>query len=461
MMTISVVSAQTDYKGAEYCGVCHADQYTEWSETSHANSAGLFANGTYWTAYTSRQQTLEEFKGCAECHVVGWDAVTETWPEMDSEKYINVQCENCHGAYDPDHMSDEVNVIDYTVDACSPCHVGRQVDDHLASRHSQSWQDLSSRSYAGDGCLHCMTTQGAIGGAGSVTMETEGLVDLSCAACHDSHSHENSYQLRYEEPDDLCAACHIGSHHPQAEEEVYPAGPHAKADVECVQCHGQGVQLFHGSERPWFNHTFWVYNTFYPYNQTEPMVCGNCHELEWATEQLEVIESTTETMEHSAEEIIETAYSVIEEAGLSEALTAELTEAVDAASDQVHYWIADGSLGLHNPEATFAAISEAAHMANEAALEALEASHAAAEAEVSDLEGDNSDLEADKSDLEEAKTALETEVTTLESSVTDLEAEIEELSNRVIPGFPVSSVALGLLMSMAVVFYISKPKPII
>ena len=454
MMTISVVSAQTEYKGAEFCGACHADTYDDWSETSHANSAGRFENGTYWTAFTSRQQTLEEFKECAECHVVGWDAETMTWPEMDTETYINVQCENCHGAYDPAHLSEEVNIIDLTVDACSPCHVGRQVDDHLNSRHSQSWEDLSPLPYASDSCLHCMTTQGAIGGEGSVSIEDEGLISLSCAACHDSHSHENSYQLRYEESDDLCGSCHIGSHHPQAEDPVYPAGPHAKADVECVQCHGTGVQLFHGSESPWFNHTFWVYNTFYPYNQTEPMVCGNCHELEWATEQLEVIESTTETMEHSAEEIIATAYSVIEEAGLSETLTAELTLAVDAASDQVHYWIADGSLGLHNPEGTYAAISEAAHMANEAALEALEASHAAVEAA-------HAAVEAEVSTLEGEKTTLESEVTTLETSVTNLEAEIEELSNQGIPGFPVSSIALGLLMSIAVVFYISKPKPII
>ena len=444
MMAVSFASAQTEYKGAEFCGQCHSEQYTEWEETSHANSAGLFANGTYWTAYPSRQQTLEEFKECAECHVVGWDSETETWPEMDSEKYINVQCENCHGAYDPEHMSDEVNVIDYTTDACAPCHVGRQVDDHLMSRHSTSFEDLQTSSHAGDSCLHCMTTQGAIGGEGSVSMDDEGLVSLMCAACHEPHSEEYEYQLRYEHADDLCGACHIGSHHPQAEEPVYPSGPHAKADVECAECHGQGVQLFHGSERPWFNHTFWVYNTFYPYNQSEPMVCSNCHELEWATEQLEVIEETTETMAHSAEEIIEAAYAIIEGAGLSETDATELTEAVDAASDTVHYWVADGSGGLHNPEGTYAAISAAAHAANEAAVEALDLANTA--------------LEDDVDTLTSEKASLEAEVTSLETRVTDLEAEVEDLANQGIPGFPVSSIALGLLMSAAVIFYVTKPK---
>ena len=59
------------------------------------------------------------------------------------------------------------------------------------------------------------------------------------------------------------------------------------------------------------------------------------------------------------------------------------------------------------------------------------------------------------------KSLLESEVASLESDVSGLEAEIEELSNQGIPGFPVSSIALGLLMSVAVVLYLSKPKPII
>jgi cell division protein FtsB len=87
-------------------------------------------------------------------------------------------------------------------------------------------------------------------------------------------------------------------------------------------------------------------------------------------------------------------------------------------------------------------------------VEALESSN-------SDLASDVDTLESAKTSLESAKASLELEVATLETSVTDLEAEIEELSNQGIPGFPMSSIALGLLMSAAVVFYISKPKPII
>ncbi len=151
-------------------------------------------------------------------------------------------------------------------------------------------------------------------------------------------------------------------------------------------------------------------------------------------------------MVESAEEIFEMAYTVIEDAGLSEAKTTKLTEAVDAAAATVHYWVADSSGGLHNPEGGYAAISAAAHAANEAALEALEES--------------NTELEDEVSTLASEKATLETEVSTLETRVTDLEAEVEELANQGIPGFPVSSITLGILMSAAVVFYITKSKQI-
>ena len=36
----------------------------------------------------------------------------------------------------------------------------------------------------------------------------------------------------------------------------------------------------------------------------------------------------------------------------------------------------------------------------------------------------------------------------------------EESTNQGIPGFPVSSIALGLLLSAAMVIFITKPKPI-
>jgi formate-dependent nitrite reductase cytochrome c552 subunit len=271
------------------------------------------------------------------------------------------------------------------------------------------------------------------------------------------HSEENPHQIRAETPDDLCEKCHVGSHHPQSEEAVYPSGPHAKAEVECVECHGLGEHFAHGHVSEWFNHTFWIYDTYWPYNDTRPVTCSKCHELEWATEQLEVIEHTTETMTEAAEEILEEAYAVIEivsgTEGVSETQIATITESVDAASDIVHYWMADASGGLHNPEGGYSAISAAAHAANKAAHDALELYNSA-------LESDIDTLESDVETLGEDKASLETQVSSLESDVSALEAEIEETSRPLIPGFPVSSIVLGLLTSAAVIIFITKPKPI-
>jgi predicted CXXCH cytochrome family protein len=311
-----------------------------------------------------------------------------------------------------------------------------------------------------------MTTQGFIGQ--EVTMETEGLVSLSCAACHDSHSIENHYQLRYEEADELCAQCHVGSHHPQSE--LYPDGPHDKADVECVQCHGAGERLWHGSTSSWFNHTFWIYNVNYPYNQTEPMVCGNCHELEWATEQLEVIETLTHEFGENATDVVNAAEAAIEVAnattGVSSAKITEAAELAEQAYDIIHWVEADASGGLHNPERSYALLGHASMLAGEAQAKALEAQAEALgddvstlESSVSSLEFDVSSLESDVSSLEAEKETLDSQVSALESEVTSLEAEVEDANARVSSGattnMGIGAVA-GVIIGAVAVFFLRK-----
>jgi predicted CXXCH cytochrome family protein len=442
-----VFGQESEYKGAEFCGECHSSEYAGWSKTAHANAAGRNDDGTYWVADPDdpdrNRGDLDAWKdSCAGCHTLNWDGEAKTFEfsETDPEKGLNIQCEECHG---PGFESMEV---DRSVELCEECHTDThsQVADYRAiGGHSESYEDLLTSDHAGDSCLHCMTTEGFLGD--EVTIDSD-LTSITCIVCHNPHEGENDHFLRYEESNELCAQCHLGSHHPQSEEDVYPAGPHAKADVECVNCHGAGEHFAHGHESPWFNHSFGIYGIYYPNNVTEPLACAQCHELEWAIEQYEVVETTTETMVHSAEEIFEAAYTIIEGAGLSEAKATELTEAVDAASDIVHYWVADSSGGLHNPEGGFAAISAAAHAANDAALEALELSSDAMSDVVSGLESE--------------KSSLETQVNTLESKVSDLEAEIEELSAQGggIPGFPTSSIILGLLISAAALYLVIKPK---
>jgi len=307
-----------------------------------------------------------------------------------------------------------------------------------------------------------MSTQGFIGQ--EVTMETEGLASLSCAACHDSHSIENQYQLRYEEADELCAQCHVDSHHPQSE--LYPDSAHDKADVECVQCHGAGERLWHGSTSAWFNHTFGIYNTFYPYNQTEPMVCGNCHELEWATEQLEVIETLTADFMANITEVVEGAEASIASAtaaGATEAALTEATELATQADDLIHWVAADASGGLHNPERVYAIMGHAMQLAGEAEASALEAEAAVLEGDVSSLESDKSSLESEVSSLESETASLTSEVAALESEVSSLEADIAEaiadadarVSSSRTTNMGIGAI-VGIIIGAAAIFFLKK-----
>ena len=87
------------------------------------------------------------------------------------------------------------------------------------------------------------------------------------------------------------------------------------------------------------------------------------------------------------------------------------------------------------------------------------------EAQLEELAAEDYDVTAATARLEEAKEALENgdyaDAETFASEVLDLaEAPEEETPNQGIPGFPVSSMALGLLMSAAVILFITKPKTI-
>ncbi len=452
------LAEEPTYKGAEFCGVCHPENYESWLETSHADAAGIHeqnASGIWYyvAADAHRIYTEEDFlASCRDCHVTGWDEEAQTWPEKDTDpgKFLGIQCEYCHGPYQSHGPGNEAMTLDYAAAVCDDCH--NQPGDHALSGHSTSAENYLTSDHPSDSCIHCLTTQGFIGL--DVTLETEGLVSISCAACHDSHSAENHYQLRNETPDDLCEQCHVGSHHPQSE--FHPDGPHDRADSECVDCHGQGTRLWHGAVDEWFNHTFWIYNTYYPYNQTEPMVCSKCHDLEWSTEQLEVIETLTAAMIANATEVVEKAEAAIEAAnatsGVSEIDITGAAGLAEEADSIISYVAADASGGLHNPEKTYTMLNYATHLASEAESSALSAKASALGREVSSLETSVSSLESDKS-------SLESQVATLESQVSSLEGEVEASEAQISSGRMTNigiGAIVGVIIGAAAVFFLTK-----
>ncbi|MCK5605258.1 ammonia-forming cytochrome c nitrite reductase subunit c552, partial [Candidatus Pacearchaeota archaeon] len=187
---------------------------------------------------------------------------------------------------------------------------------------------------------------------------------------------------------ELCGSCHSGSRHPQ--DEFFFDSAHDKAGLECTSCHGQGTMLSHGSESEVTNHTWGIYEMHYPYNQTmdeEPIVCSTCHTQEWSTSQLNVIQTTISKANVNVTTIIEEVESTISLAnattGVNQTKVNQATSLIEQASDKVNLVNYDGSSGFHNPEETFAMLSDAMRLANEAGTLALEAQ---GEAQVANLE---------------------------------------------------------------------------
>ena len=463
------VAAQ-EYVGAEFCGMCHQAEYESWAETPHAAAAGIEAvneTGTYYyvAAFAHRVYTEEAFlASCRNCHVTGWDEETESWPEQDTDpgKFLGIQCEYCHGPYQSHSAENPAMTIDYSPDGCADCHA--QPADLELSRHSQSLEDLLPLPYAGDTCLACMSTEGFIGKEVSIEDAAE-YESISCAACHDPHSIEYHYQLRYETAQEVCAVCHIGSHHPQAE--LFPDSAHDKADVECANCHGAGERLWHGSTSAWYNHTFWIYNINYPYDQEEPMVCGQCHEQKWATAQLETIQSTAEGFFANATEVVHAAEAAIADAttaGATEAALSEATELWEEAEAMVHWVEADGSHGFHNTERALAMVNYASQLAGEAQAAALEVKADTLTEEKADLTSEKAALESEKATLESANADLESDVddlisdvSALESQVSTLETEVEELSAQAgsTMNYAIGAI-IGLIIGAVAVFFLKK-----
>lgn len=367
------------YAGAEICGMCHQKEYDAWNQSYH-NNAGLLniTDGTkwYWMSPpwlhngSTRVYDDTQFARCASCHATGYDEETGTWPGSDSldpdeaGAFLGVQCEVCHG-------SGMTMDVDYAGDVCSSCHgEGSHIQslDYAIGPHNETLSEASS-----DSCTSCHSTQGYLASQGlidmEVTLETEGLASISCAVCHSPHDATNSTQLRMESITELCGQCHTGTtHSPQYD--VYIEGPHEKAGVECTQCHGEGTHLAHGSISETFNHTFGIYDTYYPYNQTDPVTCSKCHDQTWATTQLGVIQTTAENIiENVTKAIYEADAAISSASGVSGVDQAKINEAIelfDTAEELIKIVEVDNSGGFHNPEGSFELLSEALGLAGEA-----------------------------------------------------------------------------------------------
>jgi predicted CXXCH cytochrome family protein len=292
-----------------------------------------------------------------------------------------------------DEKKDAIST-DYSGSICASCH--SQYNDFVVGPHNSSLEDAPM-----DMCLSCHSTQGFLGQ--EVTLETEGLDSISCVVCHTPHSATNDFQLREETQTETCGACHTGTlHHPQYD--LFTEGPHEKAGLDCTSCHGQGEALIRGSVTEHFNHTFAIYDTYYPYNQTDPLVCTKCHDQTWATTQLGIIQGTTEEVIANVTKAIHEADTAIATAsqtsGVDQTKITEAVELFEEAEHWVEYVENDKSSGLHNPEATFELLSEAWRLAGKANSLAINAQQEATSGQLTSVQEDLSNVQEDLSNVQ-------------------------------------------------------------
>lgn len=68
---------KNSYMGAQYCGSCHQEEYTQWLSSPHAN------------AFVHLPKVSQNDPACLSCHATGVLDKNEVLP--------GVQCEACHG----------------------------------------------------------------------------------------------------------------------------------------------------------------------------------------------------------------------------------------------------------------------------------------------------------------------------------------------------------------------------
>ena len=276
------------------CG-CHAnDQVAEWKETGHAH------------AWETLQESGHVLPSCIPCHTLGFvgEFGNSGFDEAPIEKFVNVQCENCHGPaseHPGNPLGGTINVT-YSAALCGTCHEGFHhpyYDEWLQSPHNFTASAAHGAPANGtcQGCHEGVTAAERLSGdlseffggaSGAAPRDTTGypIVGIVCATCHDPHSAENPSQLRTvadvhlvtangESPvitiggsGKLCMQCHHARHDPESQvDEGYDHfGPHANPQADMMA----GKSAYHAVAPPDF---VWAR----PVHLTVENSCKTCH----------------------------------------------------------------------------------------------------------------------------------------------------------------------------------------
>ncbi|RMH79674.1 MAG: hypothetical protein D6681_19015 [Calditrichaeota bacterium] len=267
------------YLGAATCQSCHADKHQEWAETGHAH------------AWQTLQESGHAQEYCFPCHSVGYEPEPFTgnsgYDEAPVARFVNVQCENCHGP-GSEHISGQVPdptqiQVDWTVQVCGKCHQGEHhpyVEEWENSPHNFDPSFFATQNPFCQGCHEGVAAAVRLSGdlssfyGGGVIADRPDtsevpLLPVGCQTCHDPHSDANPGQLRTvaevhlvtangESPviteggvGKLCMQCHHARRAPESQIQNGYAhfGPHANPQADMLK----GASAYHGVADPGFN----------------------------------------------------------------------------------------------------------------------------------------------------------------------------------------------------------------
>ncbi len=194
------------------CGNCHIEKQGDWEATGHADAwAGLQDSG--------HSQTFCE--GCHTVNGLGNPADEGGYLATGDDRYLDVQCESCHGP----GLAHVENPTDATIpdaalgvgtdatQGCGECHQGTH--HPFTEQWEESGHAVVGFAASREGCRSCHSGNGALEAWGISTSYAEQGQDLSitCAVCHDPHAQDHSGQLRFPVggvavEDNLCSQCH-------------------------------------------------------------------------------------------------------------------------------------------------------------------------------------------------------------------------------------------------------------
>ncbi len=220
----------------ESCANCkHADTKAEWEETAHAH------------AWATLQESGHPASYCNPCHTVGYEGEfgNSGYDEAPIDKFVDVQCENCHGpaSEHPGNPGGGTIQVTFSADMCATCHEGTH------HPYFSEWQKSPHNFDAGSahgapvdgGCQGChegVTAAERLSGNlgtffsgapyGTAPRDTTGrpITGIVCSTCHDPHADDNPGQLRTVADVQLVTA--------NGESPVITLGGSGKL---CMQCH--------------------------------------------------------------------------------------------------------------------------------------------------------------------------------------------------------------------------------